>query len=281
MALKTLSQTEQSIEGIESGQLVTVGADSLANEQHQIAISRQNRETIAAEFTERLKTIKRGKNDAKDYERFCFDLVKATFTGNDFASEPIKSTREFDYRDGLTKSETDVHIDIRLSERNNRNFEFWKELKKTPDNNDLLGYSSRKLLFECKNNDPKIKKDKDGNTYPAGALTEHYFYQVYRYLRKGKIGKFGILLCRENRLTKEANTAWSCLREDGFFVVVIDDDDIVGSKGDVGKNGRKRKFDGWLRTYVEEGYVEDFFAKIYSQQTVEVKTVYQDGAVND
>jgi hypothetical protein len=241
--------------------------------------NQKEREKIAYDLREELSKIERGKNAANEYERFCFNLVKRTFTNFDFVSEPIPHTREFDYNDGLTRSETDIHIDIRLNEKSDRKFEFWKELKKTPNNDDPTGFSSRKVLFECKNNNPKMKEDNKGNPRMAGALTEHYLYQVYRYLRKDKVGKFGILLCRENKTTKEANIAWSCLREDGFFVLVIDDDDITSKKDDVGKNGIKRKFDGWLKTFVEDGYVERFFAQMYSLQTQEVKSVYQDGAI--
>jgi len=176
------------------------------------------------------------------YEEFCEKLISTTFK-NDFSSKTSfgkDKNREFDYGDGVGKSERDIHLPVVVnSKASNPQIEFWASIQKKPEDH-IYGRNSRRIVFECKNN--------------KGELTDKYIYQIFRYLDPGdpvrdNFGKFGVILCRTSKLSRNAKEALIRIKKDRYTIVIIDDDAIIKK---------------WIPEYVKSGFVANFFEEYFN-----------------
>ncbi len=140
----------------------------------------------------RLLAVKRGKPQAKDYEKICQDIIAYIF-GDDL-------------RDGRSQKRTEDGLNIYdLIYRVNPKHPFWITLTRD--------FRARAILFECKNYNKAIGP-------PQVFMTE-------RYLSTNALRPICFVLTRlsPNQHAKEA--AFGAMRDSGKLLVFLSDDDLV------------------------------------------------------
>lgn len=203
-------------------------------EEDQTLIKRQDE---VKNIIKRLEGIKPGKDNWKEFEDFCLDLIKLTFV-NDFSSQP--ATQVTDYEDGKNKKKR--RRDIILANSPLKTDSFWFELKQRDSKREkpfALGCES--IVFECKNHTKRITAD--------------HVYQTFEYLDPGDrnnhpIGRLAFILTRKGS-SPSANRAIKRVKEDGYYIFVITDE-IIKEK--------------WLSKYQENISVEGFFTEFIKSE---------------
>ena len=177
------------------------------------------------------KGQKRKNKNAKKFEKICLDIVKLTleseFTNITIVSHP-KSIRVKGYKSKIR----DISLLINPKDFKNQS-NIWNLI--------LRDYSSKIIVFDCKNYSTKVK---------SGEI-----YQLYEYLDRGgddgEIGRLGIILSRNGRYDATAATALKRIKHDGYKIWIFTDKDL----GEM------------LNMYVQKGSSGEVFSRKYTESS--------------
>ena len=159
-----------------------------------------------------------GKINGDKYETICKEIIELTFANSfkEFQIIPqhknLSSSKRRDF--SLKNSPLDTHQNC-----------VWNLLKSS--------YQAESIIFECKNIGSKIKKE--------------HVTQLWYYLGS-PIGKFGVILTRFKKLTKNAISALGRIEKDKYKIWVLDDTELLKI----------------LDCYVKNDNVTDYFSRLFT-----------------
>jgi len=175
----------------------------------------------------KLESCKPGIENWKNFQNICFDLIKLTLEDNEF--EECKAIPELrgDYMlldsKGVRKDIV-IPLEPKKRESNDNIKTIWDEFRDEP-------WGCRYLVFDAKNYKIKIKYKQ--------------IYQMFHYLNP-KNSRIGIIFSRKSGLDKSARAAITRIRDDGYMIFVLNDNDIKM----------------WIDSYISDGHVRTFFRKV-------------------
>lgn len=181
------------------------------------------REKKADNLLAQLKDCEKNREWRK-FQEFCFKLVKTTLEESEFENVETKYEDRTKY-EALDASGQRRDILIVNNPRNSSDSSIWVRLKKEWD--------CKILIFDAK--------------YYTTDLTDKEIYQMYAYLNK-KTGRLGIILSKEGKYDRTAETAMRRIRDDNYGILIFSNKDITN----------------WIKEYKESGLVQKTFFDKYT-----------------
>jgi len=190
----------------------------------EITVGTLDRITVARSLINKFRMCPVGMKDVngQQFHSACEDLIRRTLKD------------EFD--DGISLKTEQRSIDIIYNKNKQKHIKIRKYVDlslriDTPKNPNSIWkkfsteYECRQIIFECKN-------------YSLGnPISRDEVFQLFDYLHPKRRGKLGIIICRnKDNITNDAISVINRIRDDGYKIILIGQEEIYKWLDDFSKN---------------------------------------------